>query len=136
MNESRTWTEYDLEATPSCCCPTAAPEEESPVEARMTFEGLFRGIYRQAQRIIIERQRKYGPHNIGRHGMQGIAVRLGDKLARLDHAVFENSGEVPDESLEDTLFDIMNYAAIAIAWQRGYWTREGCPPLEETLERF
>jgi ASC-1-like (ASCH) protein len=69
--------------------------------------------------IFADRHRKYGAGNIGRFGLLGIVVRLSDKLERLI-----NSGDndtFDDETLEDTLIDIANYATIGVVVHRGEW---------------
>lgn len=97
-----------------------------------TFEGLFEVIFEEAAGIMVDRQEKYGPHNIPRHGLAGIVVRMGDKLARLDNVVLEGAGDLPDETIKDTLLDLVNYAAIGIAVLEKQWTITNCPPLRGT----
>jgi hypothetical protein len=45
---------------------------------------------------------------------QGIIVRMCDKLYRISNLI-KQDGCVKDESIEDTLHDIINYSAILIA---------------------
>jgi hypothetical protein len=54
--------------------------------------------------------------NFRRHGLKGIAVRLSDKLARLESFI-ENSGElkVKDETIVETCEDLLNYAVLFAA---------------------
>jgi hypothetical protein len=106
---------------------TDAPEAE-------TFQGVFRAIFDEAFDLLVERQRKYGPENIARQGLYGVFTRLAyDKIERLRRSmngVLWN-GEVEldfvedfgDESFEDTLLDIANYALIMLALRRGVWGR-------------
>jgi hypothetical protein len=70
--------------------------------------------------LVIERHKKYGPKNIANSPggpMNGITVRLYDKLARMENGVesFE------DESVEDTVYDIAGYGIIALLVLRGQW---------------
>lgn len=84
--------------------------------------------------VMIERQRKYGPKNITRtsNPIGAIAIRLGDKLSRLEElSQGRGDPDADDESLRDTLIDIANYATIAMCVQAGIWTKDGCPPLED-----
>lgn len=37
----------------------------------------------EARLIMVERQHKYGPHNISAMGFDGVMVRMNDKFARL-----------------------------------------------------
>lgn len=63
------------------------------------------------------RHRKYGPGNIAKHGTTGIHVRLDDKFSRLE-AGAEN---FDDETVENTLDDIIGYALIWKLWLRKQW---------------
>lgn len=70
--------------------------------------------------LVLERHRKYGPRNIaGSPGgaIAGIAVRLHDKVARLGHS----QSDFGDESLADTLRDIVGYGLIALLCINGQW---------------
>ena len=51
--------------------------------------------------------------NLRQFGTLGIVVRLSDKFARIKNLV-QKEPSVKDEKLEDTLMDIINYAALAI----------------------
>lgn len=48
----------------------------------------------------------------------GVMVRLSDKFARLKNFYRKGTLLVKDEAVEDTLLDIMNYAAILYALRR------------------
>lgn len=77
--------------------------------------------------ILFKKHKDYGPMNIaGAPGgpMNGLRVRMYDKLARLNNLV--DTGDTPNyESIEDTLIDLANYAIIGLLVQRGQW--EGVP---------
>jgi len=77
--------------------------------------------------ILYRKHEDYGPLNIsGAPGgaMNGLRVRMYDKLARLNNLV--DTGDTPNyESIEDTLIDLANYAIIGLLVQRGQW--EGIP---------
>ncbi|RME05621.1 MAG: DUF1599 domain-containing protein [Deltaproteobacteria bacterium] len=45
---------------------------------------------------------------------QGIVVRMSDKLARLGR-LLQRDASVPEESIEDTLLDVVNYAVLLAA---------------------
>lgn len=76
---------------------------------------------------LFKKHEDYGPMNIaGAPGgaMNGLRVRMYDKLARLNNLI--DTGDTPNyESLEDTLLDLANYAIIGLLVQRGQW--EGLP---------
>lgn len=73
--------------------------------------------------ILFRKHEDYGPMNIaGAPGgaMNGLRVRMYDKLARLNNLV--DSGDTPNyESIEDTLVDLANYAIIGLLVQRNQW---------------
>ena len=104
------------------------------------FECMLGDLEHDRQEVMVQRHRKYGPHNIGRFGVFGTLTRLGDKFARLEHLLgdgFRESvaeGVTPDESIEDTLIDLANYADIMRAQLRGWWTADRCPELRSASE--
>lgn len=55
-----------------------------------------------------------GLGNLRDFGSMGIIVRLGDKYHRAKHIIQSSEVHVKDESLRDTLQDMINYAALAI----------------------
>jgi len=70
---------------------------------------------------LIKKQKDYGPKNIERFGLNGLTIRLHDKVARLENLLSKPKGvtnAVSNESIYDTLLDIGGYAAIAIMWIR------------------
>ena len=76
--------------------------------------------------ILYKKHEDYGPMNIaGAPGgaMNGLRVRMYDKLARLSHLGDTDTPKY--ESVEDTLIDLANYAIIGLLVQRGQW--EGIP---------
>jgi hypothetical protein len=76
--------------------------------------------------ILYKKHQDYGPMNIASApggAMNGLRVRMYDKLARLTHL---GDSDTPNyESIEDTLIDLANYAIIGLLVQRGQW--EGIP---------
>ena len=73
--------------------------------------------------ILFKKHADYGPLNIAHApggAMNGLRVRMHDKLARLNHLV--DKGDTPNyETVEDTLVDLANYAIIGLLVQRGQW---------------
>lgn len=66
---------------------------------------------------LIRKQRDYGHENIRRFGRQGLMVRCHDKVARLENLT--GSTATPNnESIDDTLLDVVGYSAIGIMWER------------------
>jgi hypothetical protein len=84
-------------------------------------------IFLNLNNMMLKKHEDYGPMNIaGAPGgpMNGLRVRMYDKLARLNNLV--DTGDTPNyESIEDTLLDLANYAIIGLLVQRGQW--EGIP---------
>ena len=84
-------------------------------------------ILDELKAIMLKKHADYGPMNIsGAPGgpMNGLRVRMYDKLARLNNLV--DTGDTPNyESIEDTFLDLANYAIIGLLVQRGQW--EGLP---------
>jgi hypothetical protein len=54
--------------------------------------------------------------NFRRFGIQGFIVRMGDKFARLETLATHGYLAVTEESYQDTLIDIANYAALLAAF--------------------
>jgi hypothetical protein len=102
-----------------------------------TFQDVFSGIYKEAFDLLVNRQKKYGPENIRMLGLYGTFGRLADdKIERIRrgmngkivHGKIEmDVTDFDDESFEDALLDIANYALIMIALKRGLWGK----PLDE-----
>lgn len=64
--------------------------------------------------VLIEKQADYGPNNIARcpiGPVNGLIVRLFDKVARLSHLTVGNFSP-KNEALTDTGLDIANYGTI------------------------
>ncbi|MDI3341267.1 MAG: hypothetical protein QJR03_12130 [Sphaerobacter sp.] len=86
-----------------------------------TFEEAVDLVLADMRRVMIERQRKYGPDNIRMFGEKGVVIRCHDKLARLAHFHFGGGTDASDESIDDSWIDTGNYAAIALMLRRGWW---------------
>lgn len=99
-----------------------------------TFEDMVRQIHAQSFDTMIDKQLDYGPGNITEFGQVGVLVRAFDKVHRLKH-LLESGGNPANESVEDSWLDLMNYALIGLCVMRGWWTKNGCPPLIAGLQR-
>lgn len=85
---------------------------------RIASEMRFPFTIESVQQTLVRKQRDYGHENIRRFGLQGLLVRIHDKVARLENLT--SSGGTPNnESIEDTLLDIIGYSAIGIMWEKG-----------------
>lgn len=85
---------------------------------RIASEMGFSFTVDSVQETLVRKQRDYGHENIRRFGLQGLLVRIHDKVARLENLV-SNGGTPNNESIEDTLLDIVGYSAIGIMWEKG-----------------
>lgn len=68
-----------------------------------------------------ERHHKYGRGNIAEFGAQGCLVRASDKMARLRKVYFSGATDTPDESVEDSWKDGVNYFVMGLVCHRGGW---------------
>lgn len=94
-------------------------ELETPPLADPTpsFEQALDSALAEVRELMVSRHAKYGPGNIARHGELGLLVRLGDKYERLDN----NREDLVDESVDDTVDDIIGYGVIWKMWRKGQW---------------
>ena len=56
--------------------------------------------------------------NLRDFGWWGVVVRIGDKYKRLKRATMSPKLKVPDESVEDTMKDLINYALFLLIMYR------------------
>ena len=62
--------------------------------------------------MLVGKQKDYGSQNIMRFGIQGIKVRLWDKIARYNNLVGKDTSDPVNESLADTLKDMIGYVVL------------------------
>jgi len=98
-----------------------------------TWDEALDAFLAYQREVMVDRQAKYGPENVIAQGLYGIATRLAaDKVARLMKSLNGTvvNGKVildpvddthADESFDDTLVDIANYALIAWMLKHDYW---------------
>lgn len=87
------------------------------------FESYVDGIAAEARNLLISKHADYGPNNIARAPggpLNGLAVRLHDKVARLVH-LLSNGTQPNNESLRDTFLDLANYGLIGVLVLDGKW---------------
>ena len=73
--------------------------------------------------LLIRKQRDYGHQNILQGGSFGVAVRLSDKIERYAN-LMSKSDDPENESIIDTLLDMVGYAVIAAMLADGSFTLE------------
>jgi hypothetical protein len=84
--------------------------------AEFQFEQALEHIFLQGIDLLVQKHRDYGPKNISESPggpLNGLRVRMWDKLARINHLV-DNNATPENESLRDSFIDLMNYSAIAV----------------------
>lgn len=101
------------------------------------FEQTAGAIKAENLEMLLAKQRDYGPGNIANCPLgpvEGLIVRLYDKLARLAHLV-QTGADPQNESLVDTANDIENYGTILRMVLDGAWPGlpDGGWPLGVTL---
>ena len=92
----------------------------------------FEDIQSEMFELFLRKQADYGPTNVGmgsdvvdtddkvKRSLAGLSVRMNDKIQRLVNLTLHNK-EPKNESLEDTLIDIANYAVMGLIVNRGKW---------------
>lgn len=102
-------------------------EKDFP-ETTMEFLKITDAMYE----TFLQKQADYGPSNIGmgvskvrtkediHKSLLGLSVRMNDKIQRLLNLTM-NKQEPNNESIEDNLLDIANYAAMGIIVNKGLW---------------
>jgi hypothetical protein len=84
----------------------------------------FEDILSELKITMVRKHADYGPHNIGKApggAMNGLIVRMHDKMTRLQNLYYKKTDTPNYESIEDTLLDLANYAIIGLLVQRGQW---------------
>ena len=94
-----------------------------------TFDGACAKEAMGVANIVVRKQKDYGPANITTFGLEGVMIRLSDKINRLIN-LLQNQKDPENESVEDTLIDISGYAIIGLMLQHKTFTR----PLKEYTE--
>ena len=83
-------------------------------------------VYEMLSDVLVSKQLDYGPGNINNApggAMNGILVRMNDKMERLKNLTYHGDGEPQNESIDDSLVDIANYAVIAMMVRNGSWPK-------------
>jgi hypothetical protein len=84
----------------------------------------FDDIQRHDGETFRRKQEDYGPGNIANGwnnwGPQSLLIRMDDKMQRLINLI-RGGGDPRNESVEDSLLDLANYATIMRLCMRGQW---------------
>ena len=82
-------------------------------------------IYTELEDLLLSKHKDYGPSNISNApggALNGLRVRMHDKLARINNLVDSNASP-EHESLEDSFKDMANYAIIGLLVLRDKWDK-------------
>tara|TARA_R100000781_G_scaffold101836_1_gene65340 strand:+ start:141 stop:488 length:348 start_codon:yes stop_codon:yes gene_type:complete len=92
----------------------------------------FKAIQKEQLELFCKKQLDYGPSNIGlgkgqvekpediRLSAMGLGIRMQDKISRFLNLSM-NDKEPNNESLDDTLIDIANYAIMGLIVRNKQW---------------
>ena len=92
----------------------------------------FKAIQQIMYQLFVLKQNDYGPSNIGlgvsvveedediSKSLIGLSIRMNDKVSRLVNLTMNNK-EPNNESINDTLVDIANYAVMALIVKERSW---------------
>lgn len=92
-----------------------------------TFEDNVFDLTGELANLLLKKHRDYGPKNISQSPggpVNGLRVRMWDKIARINNLVEKSDHKPYYESLEDSFKDLANYAIIGLMVQRGQWPEE------------
>ena len=70
-------------------------------------------VFAEAHELCVRKHSDYGDA-VAEHGPVGVLVRIHDKLNRLKTVSRTSITLVSDESMRDTLIDLINYAGLAV----------------------
>jgi len=90
---------------------------------KVTLESDVNTIFAGLSSLLLSKHNDYGHKNVSDSPggpLNGLLVRLWDKFARLNNLI-GNKKKPRFESVEDTLYDIINYCVIAILVLQDKW---------------
>ena len=99
------------------------PSDTGEINAHQFAADMWE-VFDSAGNLLLKKHEAYGPTNISQAPggpENGLRVRMHDKMARLNHIIDNPGVDTNDESLEDTLKDLLNYCAIFIMVRKNQW---------------
>jgi len=90
------------------------------------FAETAQDYYDDAAALLVKKQADYGAKNISNAPggpMNGLQVRMSDKLARIIH-LLASDATPENESLRDSFIDLANYSIIALMVLDEVWPNE------------
>jgi len=88
------------------------------------LETHVNAVIKELTDLLVSKHRDYGPKNITDAPggpLNGLRVRMHDKLARINNLHEAKFEEPQYEPLEDSFKDMANYAIIGLLVLRGQW---------------
>lgn len=82
------------------------------------FDSSCSVTHSEVLNTVIKKQKDYGHKNISKFGITGLVIRVHDKVARVENLAKKQNyiNSVIDETMTDTLMDIIGYSIIAYMW--------------------
>lgn len=100
--------------------------DRHPIYSSAFFKDVEK-TFNELQELLIKKHIDYGPKNISQSPggpINGLRVRMHDKLARINNLTDKDVSDPQFESLEDTFKDMANYAIIGLLVLRQQWDSE------------
>jgi len=100
--------------------------DRHPIYSSAFFKDVEK-TFNELQELLIKKHIDYGPKNISQSPggpINGLRVRMHDKLARINNLVDKGVSNPQYESLEDSFKDMANYAIIGLLVLRQQWDSE------------
>ena len=90
---------------------------------KLNIDGMY-DIFKECVKLGEEKSRAYSNKVdvISITGVEGISIRLVDKVLRMHSLVSQNKTTSGDESMIDTLQDIINYSTYGILLLQNKWS--------------
>ncbi len=120
LEKSKKGIEFLSEAVRNCSGGFPVFQAPPPPEVITDDEHILAKIFKEMFQTYVKKNADYGnsfEKSIEKFGLVASAVRLSDKLERFSNLIC-NDAQVKDESIEDTLLDMANYAAMTVLFLR------------------
>ncbi|MBT2759916.1 nucleotide modification associated domain-containing protein [Paenibacillus sp. ISL-20] len=80
-------------------------------------EQLIEQVCDSVERLLKKKNHDYGNSfslQFEKYGIMSALIRMDDKMRRLENLIKGNEAQVVDESIEDTLQDLVGYGTLAL----------------------
>lgn len=94
----------------------------------------FASWFDDIEELLLTKNSDYGKNNIQIYGVNGVRVRLDDKIARFIN-LYNNSQTPQHEALVDTLVDTIGYTIIGYMVEQGWWELPHCKEPSTSLKQ-